>query len=376
MGEPEKIKLSSPGTYYYTPVWSPDSRKIAFTDKKLNVWYVDVDKKTPTLVDTDIYDGPRRVSELSWSPDSRWVAYTKQLQNYLRVIYVYSLETGSKHQLTDGMSDVAFPVFDKDGKHLYFTASTDFGLTVGWRDMSSIARPVTRSVYVAVLRNDLPSPLEFESDEEKAPSPPDAAKEKPAEKPAGPMRIDVENIGQRILALPVPARNYSGLRAGKAGVLFILESDLVALPTGGGGGRIAHKFDLKTRKVEKAVEGIGPFEISENGEKVLFRQGERWVISPTATPPKPGEGTLRVDTMEAWVDPRVEWKQMFREAWRIQRDFFYDPGFHGSRSGGDGEEVRALSREHLEPRGYQLPVRGNDGRAHSKSFECWRRFCA
>ncbi len=329
IGEPEKIKLSSPGTFYYTPVWSPDSKKIAYTDKKLNVWYVDVDKKAPTLVDTDIYDGPRRVSDLSWSPDSRWVAYTKQLQNYLRVIYVYSLETGSKHQLTDGMSDVAFPVFDKDGKHLYFTASTDFGLTVGWRDMSSIARPVTRSVYVVVLRNDLPSPLEFESDEEKAAGPADAGKEKPTEKPAGPMRIDVENIGQRILALPVPARNYSGIRPGKAGVLFILESDLVFLPTGGSGGRVAHKFDLKTRKVEKVVEGIGPFEVSENGEKVLFRQGERWVISSTATPPKPGEGTLRIDAMEAWVDPRVEWKQMFREAWRIQRDFFYDPGFHG-----------------------------------------------
>ena len=127
IGEPERITLSSPATFYYTPVWSPDSRKIAYTDKKLNVWYVDLEKKTPTMVDTDTYDGPRRVRELSWAPDSRWIAYTKQLQNYSRAVFVYSLETGSKHQLSDGMSDVAFPVFDRDGKHLYFTASTDFG---------------------------------------------------------------------------------------------------------------------------------------------------------------------------------------------------------------------------------------------------------
>ena len=333
----QKIALGGTATFYYTPVWSPDSKKIAYTDKKLNVWYVDVEKKSPTKVDTDMYDGPRRVRELSWSPDSRWVAYTKQLQNHLRAVFVYSIETGSKHQLTDGMSDVSFPVFDRDGKHLYFTASTDFGLTVGWRDMSSIARPVTRSVYVVVLRKDLPSPLEPESDEEKVADPAEKDKdkdkdkdtEKAKEKPPTKVEIDLDNIGQRILALPVPARNYSDLKPGKTGVIFLLESELVFLPGSGPGGRSVQKFDLKTRKVEKVMDGVGTFEVSQDGEKILFRQGERWVISGTAAPPKPGEGTLRVDALEAWVDPRAEWKQMFREAWRIQRDFFYDPGLHG-----------------------------------------------
>ncbi|HEU4388569.1 MAG TPA: PDZ domain-containing protein, partial [Blastocatellia bacterium] len=339
MGEPERINLGSPPTFYYTPVWSPDSKKIAYTDKRLGVWFIDLETKIPTRVDTDFYDGPRRVVELAWSPDGRWIAYTKQLRNYLRVAMVYSLETNTRHQLTDGMSDVAFPAFDKDGQYLFFTASTDFGLTVGWRDMSSIARPVTRSVYVVVLGKDLPSPLEPESDEEKTseaqkqegdrqePGKQGAQKdeEKPKDKKPVTVRIDLENIGQRILALPIPARNYVAMSAGKPGILFLLEND----PIGGSGGATLHKFDLKTRKTEKVIEGIGAFEVSYNGEKILFRQGARWAISSSAAPPKPGEGTLQVDNMEAWVDPRAEWKQMYREAWRIQRDFFYDPAHHG-----------------------------------------------
>ena len=141
------------------------------------------------------------------------------------------------------------------------------------------------------------------------------------------------------------------MKPGKAGTLFLLESELVILPAGAPGGRTVHKFDLKTRKIEKVLDGVNAFEISDNGEKIFFRQGQRWVISGAATPPKPGEGTLRVDALEAWVDPRVEWKQMFREAWRIQRDFFYDPGYHGLDLAGDGEEIRALPGKHRESGG-------------------------
>ncbi|HKA18140.1 MAG TPA: PDZ domain-containing protein, partial [Blastocatellia bacterium] len=343
LGDPERISLGNPPTFYYSPVWSPDSKKIAYTDKRLGIWFIDLEKKVATRVDTDFYDGPRRALEVAWSPDSRWIAYTKQLRNYLRVAMVYSLETNTQHQLTDGMSDVAFPVFDKDGKYLFFTASTDFGLTVGWRDMSSIGRPLTRSVYVAVLSKELPSPLEPESDEEKTDggSPSEAQKqevdkqadkqvaqrdqEKPKDQKPVTVRIDLENIGQRVLALPIPARNYIAVSAGKPGILFLLEID----PISGAGGATLHKFDLKTRKTEKVIEGLGDFKLSHNGEKMLFRQGTRWAISSTASPPKPGEGTLAVENMETWVDPRMEWKQMYREAWRIQRDFFYDPAHHG-----------------------------------------------
>jgi tricorn protease len=164
-------------------------------------------------------------------------------------------------------------------------------------------------------------------------------KDKKQEKDAVPVRIDLESIDQRILALPIPAHNYTGLHAGKTGVLFLLESTVIASRFGSGGLTL-HKFDLHKRKTEKVLDGVNNFEVSHNGEKMLYRQGDRWFIAATtptpatasATPPRPGESassSLNLDDMEVYVDPRAEWKQMYHEVWRIQRDFLYDPGHHG-----------------------------------------------
>ena len=333
MGDARKISLGSPATFYYEPVWSPDSKRIAYTDKALNLAYVEVDKGEPVRVDTDTYKNPQRTLDPAWSPDSKWLAYTKQLDNHLRAVFVYSIESRKSHQISDGMSDARFAVFDKDGKYLYFTASTNTGPTQGWLDMSSVGYQTTRSVYAVVLRKEDPSPVAPESDEEKAEEPrrPEGkAAEKPDEKKdSPPFRIDLENIGQRVVALPVPPRDYTYLGAGKAGILFLLENESQRAGAAGPPGRTLYKFDLKTRKTEKVLDGAGAFALSANGEKMLFRQGQRWAIAGTAAPPKPGDGTLKVDTMEARVDPRAEWRQMYNEVWRIERDFFYDPGLHG-----------------------------------------------
>lgn len=337
MGEVRQFRLGNPPTYYYTPEWSPDGRKIAFTDKRLNLAWLDVEKGTTTVADTDRFDGPRRIGHFSWSPDSRWLAYTKQLQNTLRAVFVYSLDSNSRHQITDGLSDATVPVFDRDGKHLYFAASTNTGLTLGWRDMTAYFRPVTSNVYVVVLRKDMPSPIPPESDEEKGPEAGQTTQkdQKPAEAAAGPpqappkVEIDFESIDRRILALPIPPRDYSGMFAGKEGVLYLLESPFTAAAPTGPSGRTVYRFDLKARKTEKLLDTVGTFDLSANGEKMLFQQGQRWFITASAQPPKLGDGALNLDGMEAWVEPPTEWRQMFREAWRVQRDFFYDPNLHG-----------------------------------------------
>jgi tricorn protease len=338
VGETKKYALGDSPSFYYGPRWSPTGKKIAYTDKRVNLWVLDLATGKSTKVDTNTYDS--RSLDPAWSPDGKWLTYSKLLRNYLHAIFVYDTESGKKHQVTDGMSDARLPEFDQGGKYLYFTASTDIGPTIGGGEMSAMNRPVSRSAYLVVLAQDQVSPLAPESDEEKAEESAKKEQDKPAnkkdtsedkkpknEKPA-PVRIDADGIDQRILALPVPAHNYVELLAGKAGTMFLVEAP--ALRSFDGPPQFTvHKFDLKKRKAEKFLDGVREIHLSHNGEKVLYRQGEGWLIATTAQPAKPGEGALKLDAMEARVDPAAEWKQMYREVWRIERDFLYDPGAHG-----------------------------------------------
>jgi len=348
LGPVTKIDLGKPPSFFYSPTWSPDSKRITYSDKRLNVWYVDLEKKTPVHVDTDLYDGAN--FNTVWSPDSKWLAYTKQLDNHMHAVFVYSLESGKATQITDGMSDALFPDFDKNGKYLYFTASTDIGLAAAG-DMSAIDRPVTRSVYVVVLKKGVASPLAPESDEEKpveekkkeganakgaagetasADKSKEGAEDKDKEKPKEPpkVEIDFDGIGQRILAMPIPAKDYFGLAAGKESEIFLVEGP-PTIPFGGPPVLAAYKFTFKERKTDKLVDGISAFAVSFNGEKMLYQQGHTWFINPTEKPPEAGKGNLKTADMEVDVDPRAEWKQIYHEVWRIERDFFCDPHYHG-----------------------------------------------
>ena len=246
MGEVKKISLGNPPSFFYAPTWSPDSKKIAFTDKRLNLWYVDIDKGTPIKVDTSRRGGGFNAS---WSPDSRWMAYTKPVESWYSAVFIYSLEEAKTRQVTDGLSDASSAAFDKNGKHLYFMASTDIGPKLSGFDMSSYPHQPTRSAYVVVLKKTDPSPLAPESDEEKTgeEKKPEAPSDKPAESeqkadPAAPaaaakpspkpddkkappqVTIDFDRAGQRILALPIPARNFVGLGTAKANTIFLLEA--------------------------------------------------------------------------------------------------------------------------------------------------------
>jgi tricorn protease len=352
LGELKKINLGTPPSYFYGPTWSPDSKKVAYTDKRLNLWYVDIEKGTPMKVATERFEDPSSATNEAWSPDSKWLTYTRYLPSHQHAVFVYSMESGKESQITDGTADARFPVFDKNGKTLYFTASTDLGLSVGWLDLSSFQHPVTRSVYGVVLKKGDSSPVEPQSDEEKVAKAEEKGKDadkdkdkskdtdkdkaqegdkdKKDEVPA--VAIDFDGIGQRIVALPIRNANYVQLDAGKAGILFL--SEIADVPRfGEPPATTVTKFDLSTRKTDPFVSGVYSFAVSTNGEKALFRQSPSpagpWVIAATGSAPKPGEGALNLSTMEVYVDPRAEWNQMYREVWRIQRDFLYDPNHHG-----------------------------------------------
>jgi tricorn protease len=365
LGPVRKIDLGQPPSFFYSPRWSPDSKKIAYADKRMNLWVVDLDKPVPIKIDSDLYDTPFHYLDPAWSPDSQWIAYTKQLRNYLRAIFVYSLAEKKGRPVTDGRSDASSPRFDRSGKYVFFIASTSAGLSQGWLDMTSMARSLTSSVYAAVLRKDVPSPVAPESDEEgtddKAKDGKDAkpaddkkADEKKADdkkaaekKPPEPVKIDFEGIDQRIVALPIDRANYGALETGTEGILFLVtnptvftDEDYTELEESP--PQTVFRFDLKTRKTEKLLEkvdggspvygGLSTFVLSDDGSKMLFSQGRKWFLTasekaPEKAPPA-GDGALK-SAIEVYVDPRAEWRQMYREVWRLERDFLYAPNFHG-----------------------------------------------
>src|SRR5438445_6663858 len=215
-------------------------------------------------------------------------------------------------------------------------------------EMTSYQHAVSRNIYAVVLKKGEPSPVDPESDDEKiAPAKSDekskneqkdASKaketdkkeEKKDEKKDEPVTvtIDLEGIGQRIVSLPIKAANYVSLTPGKPGVLYLAETAVIA-PQGPPQLTVS-KFDLSSRKTEAFLNGVNGYAISANGEKVFYRLGPTgWFIAATAAAPTPGEGALKPEELEVYVDPRAEWNQMYHEVWRIQRDFFYDPHWHG-----------------------------------------------
>ncbi|MBT9331911.1 PDZ domain-containing protein [Acidipila sp. 4G-K13] len=364
LAAPKVIDLGPGASFFYSPRWSPDSKRLLYGDKKLNLWYVDIESGHPVKIDTDNYEGFGNAANAHWSPDGKWVAYLKTLHNFMHAIYLYSLDTQKSTQITDGMSDVGDLAFDRNGKYLYFIASTNIGPSVDGFDLSSLDRAATSSAYVVVLSKDLPSPIPPESDDENAkkdeakdkdkdkdkdqkPAAGDEAK-KPDEKsgskdeakkeePKLPtVKIDFDGIDQRILALPIPPRNYIAIATGKEGVLYLAEGSPFANPSHGDGAGIRSlwRFNLEKRDTDEVLRNVDAFTVSFNGEKLLYKKGEAWLIAgadelkPGATDASAGK-PLNLGGMQATEDPRAEWRQMYHETWRIERDFFYDPGHHG-----------------------------------------------
>jgi tricorn protease len=351
---PTVIDLGPEPSFFYSPTWSPDSKHIVYTDKHLRLWYVDLPTGKPVLVDTGTYGSFGPDFGAVWSPDSKWIAYHRDLDNQQNAIFLYSMETHKPTQVTDGMSDAFSPSFDHNGKYLYFLASTDDGPSKAGIDLSSLDRAQTTAAYVVVLAKDGASPVPPESDDEKIKDEAkkddkkdaadadkkdegkkDADKDKKdAEKPVE-VKVDLEKIGDRILALPIPARNYSAIAAGKTGVVYLSENSPFGRSSARDGEpeiRAIWRFTLEKRKPEAVLSDVDAFMVSADGSKALYARKGAWTIA-SADDLKPGEAApgkpLNLGGLVTVVDPRAEWRQMFHETWRIERDFLYDPHTHG-----------------------------------------------
>jgi tricorn protease len=367
---PREFAMPNTG-HYYTPSWSPDSKKLLFTDTNLHVWVLDVESGKAKQVGEDPWMVPRRTVDPVWSPDSKWVAYAAHLDTLYRAIFVSNVETGETRQVTDGMADAMWPAWDASGKYLWFFASTDYGLLSQWLDMTSYDHTEDFGLYVAVLKKGEPSPFLPESDEDSGvgsgrpsggpPSPSASARQaggqgEPSEQggeqpPAGRgpqkpvvVQIDFDGIQQRVLAVPgVPERQYSKLRAGVAGQVFYLEAGGAAA---GPGSSSLQRYRLSDRKAATFVSGAVDFALSADGRKLLYRAGggppspgasagqagagpSLFLVDADRIPPQAGTGRLTF-TLRMYLDPKLEFAQIFNEDWRNQRDYLYVPNMQGS----------------------------------------------
>ncbi|MBP7864751.1 MAG: PD40 domain-containing protein [Acidobacteria bacterium] len=333
---PRVIPLTDPG-WCFGIRWSPDSKRVAYKDSRLNLFWLDLEKGLPVKIDSTTYFNFYRDLNAAWSPDGKWIAYDRMLDNHFRAVMLYSVEKASGTQVTDGMSDAWSPAFDRSGKYLYFLAGTNRGQVTSWLDLTSLQHKPTATLYAAVLSADDPSPFGPQSDDEKEPAAPAKAETpKPAAEggrtETGGSRVDLEGLRQRIVAFPVAAGFFYELRTGNDGKVFFLEGkggeqDLEDAPQGEGYN--LHRFDLGERKDETILSGISRYELSANGMKLVYGKGQQYFVTDAEGTPKPGEGKLRTEEMTVWSEPAAEWRQMAREAWRICREWFYDPGMHG-----------------------------------------------
>ncbi len=377
---PREMVLQNP-THYYTASWSPDSKKILFTDTNLRVWVIDAASGQAKTVGNDPWMVPNRTLNPVWSPDSKWVAYASRLRSMYHAIFVSNVETGETKQITDGLADAVWPAWDASGKYLWFLASTDFGLSSQWLDMTSYDHDENFGLYLAVLKKTDASPLLPESDEDKGigsgsptpdgpggrgnrpatgtapsaePSPDTAQDEQPTSTPRRPhpavtVQIDFDRLQQRIVSVPgVPERQYSQLRSGSDGTVYYLEAP-AGPNTGGGGprGNELWRYRLSDRKAVSFVNGgVIVYDISADGHKLAFRTAGAAGAAPPApgapppvqslflvdadrNPPPAGQGRLNV-TLRMYLDPKQEFKQIFNEGWRNERDYLYVPNMHGS----------------------------------------------
>lgn len=343
MDQPTYIKLGD-ASFYFQPVWSPDSKKLFFNDAHLNLYYVDIDSKQITKVADDYLGSHTGRSynpfQPSWSFDSKLIAYSKVLKNGVNAIFIYNLDSKQSQQITDGMSAVSQPTFTRDGKYLVFNASTNIGLTNSGLHMTAYDRRPEYNAYAFILSSDSPSIFKNESDEETvktdAPAKEEEKKEKePAKKKDGkkestdkaktedkatdkvkPVKVDYANVNNRIIALPIPSGAYNFNGNIENTLLYVRNGSLFA-------------FDLNKLEEKNLVDNLGSYAVSADGKQMLYSTRQGYYIVNAGQKPAGESGKLKMENIKLQVDPAAEWNQIFNEVWAMQKEFFYVENMHG-----------------------------------------------
>ncbi|WP_411274882.1 PDZ domain-containing protein [Daejeonella sp.] len=330
-GDVKKLKLNGAGFYAF-PRWSPDSKKIAFSDNGRNLYVLTVaDGSIKKVASDELYiPGPYRDLSSDWSPDSKWLSYTVVGNTQFKRVYFYSANEQKSYPVTDGLSDVDEPKFSRDGKYLYFLASTNAGPVINWFDQSNADTRKTSSIYLLTLQKETISPLQKENDEEKVKvdsvtvitSTGDGKKtvKTTTMEPSKDFRVDWEGIQNRIIDVPVKAGNYIGLSVTADGDLLYLDAE---------GTQKMRRYSFKKRADSEVAE-MYSYALSADGKKMIYVDSQKLYVSNAGEKPEAGKGPVNMDAIQVKIDPVEEWPQIFDEAWRVNRDYFYDPGMQGA----------------------------------------------
>lgn len=330
LSKPERIRIGE-SKMAWDPSWSPDGKYIAFVDDDVRLRVVDIKAKKIETIAIGGNNLERGSIEMKWSPDSKWIAYSKSGTNNFRQLFVWSLTSKNTTAITDPFADSFSPAWDLNHKQLYFLASTNIALRSGWANTSSISASPEYAAYVINLKKDDDSPFKPKSDEEEIKKETEKPKDSKAKddatkngkkEGAKTVVIDFDGLNRRTLPLPLPERDYRFIMAGTKGFAFIGEN----VPNSR--GLTVKKFDLKKREAKEFVSGANRVSITSNGKHMLANVNRTWKVIGTGGPNAKSGKNLKVD-LQMKLDRTAEWEQMFEEAWRYERDYFYDPNMHG-----------------------------------------------
>ena len=337
-GEPKKLTDFGPG-YRFHLFWSPDGKTLAFIDEKQVIRTIDVESGTLTEVDRLDFRSSfpaLEAFEVSWSPDSRWLAFDRGIETLMSAVFVFDTREGDLHQVTEGFYNASSPVFGVGGEYLFCTVDREFSPSYGDFIGTWIYANATR-IAAMPLRAEIGSPVGPRSDDEitdeedvaddadtAAKDSEDAeASDKTGDHPE-PVEIEFEGMEGRTVLLPIEAGNFGRMASIEGKLLF------VEMPRTGAGeeGPVLKAWDFEKREASEVLTGVGDFALSVDGKKLLVAVGEQLAIVDAA-PGQKIEKPLRTSEMKVEVDPRAEWREIFADVWRIERDLFYDPAMHG-----------------------------------------------
>jgi len=326
--------------------WSPDSRHLLFADKFLRLNLVDAETGEIAVVDQGEYDDAWErwgIQDYVWSPDSRWIAYTKFEQSFYESVFLYSLEQRRSYRVTGDMTQDWSPSFDPKGRYLYFLSNRTFNPVMGFVDQNHVFLDMARP-YIAILKDGELSPFYPKQDVEEVvetdpadarPKSEDDRKDADAQTAASAVQVDVENIGRRmVVAEGVPAGNYFRLEATQDGFLYLKRegyefSKYQSVTDQTGGQLDLYHYNLDKHETTKLMSGIANYHLSADGKKLVYRAGSTYGVVDVGSKASVGDGKVDLGGVKLLIDRQQEFAQMFAEAWRIQRDWFYDPNMHG-----------------------------------------------